>query len=76
MYVGIDRSAVCPMVIWVSVRLEVRCPQYVVAFSVDLQQVIHVVKVFLKWQHQCNLWCVWRVIIGSVWSHEGLQTLT
>ena len=64
------------MVIWVSVRLEVRCPQCVVAFSADPQQVVHVVKVFLKWWHQCNPWCVWRVISGNVWNHEDLQTLT
>ena len=74
-YADTYKSVGCPLAILAGARQEVRCQQYAVAFSIGPQQAKHEVIVCLKWQHQCNPWCVWKVCLGSAWNHEDLQIL-
>ena len=57
-YVGTYKIVECPLVKLVGAVLEVGCQLCVVASSINLRQVEHVVIVFLRWLHQCIPWYV------------------
>ena len=67
------KSVVYPLVILVSVRLEVMCLQCVGASSVDPQLVEHGVIVYWRFLHLCSPWCAWKLCEGSVGNPKDLQ---